>query len=205
MNEMPLTRISASAEKQEGIRHAVRCAITMGDLARLASPTDVDSLTTLLADPEISGPIYTLPEEICSRTIGDFVERHLVERQQGKGLLMISSDDAGEVSAYQDIQVWPQWAACELGGALRGNRQNAGQGGLGVAIAIAWLFDEIGVDLICETAALDNVRTARLLERIGFTFKGEIQSNLADGTVRPSLYWELTRDEWVVLSKTTLR
>ncbi|MDP6413537.1 MAG: GNAT family protein [Gammaproteobacteria bacterium] len=116
---------------------------------------------------------------------------------------MITCDDAGEVSGYQDIQVWPQWAACEFGGAIRGNRQNTGQGGLGVAITVAWLFDEIGVDLICETAALDNVRTARLLERIGFTFKGEIQGNLIDGTVRPSLYWELTRDEWAVLSNRT--
>lgn len=59
-----------------------------------------------------------------------------------------------------------------------------------------WLFDTVGVDLICETAALDNIRTARLLESIGFKFMGEINSQLANGEQRPSLYWELSKADW---------
>ena len=80
---------------------------------------------------------------------------------------MISTDEDGRASAYQDITIWPQWAACELGGAIRRDRQNTGHGSSGATIAFRWLFEVIGIDLICETAALDNVRTARLLERIG--------------------------------------
>ncbi|MCG8432600.1 MAG: GNAT family N-acetyltransferase, partial [Gammaproteobacteria bacterium] len=109
----------------------------------------------------------------------------------------------GSVSSYHDFKFWPQWAACELGGAIRQDRQNKGQGGTGAAMAFSWLFDVIGVDLICETAALDNLRTARLLERIGFIYKGEIESRLPGGGVRPSRYWELEIGHWQSLSQST--
>jgi len=109
---------------------------------------------------------------------------------------MISVDDRGEAHGYHDFQFWPQWSACELGGAIRADRQSAGQGSTGAMAAFNWLFEVIGVDLICETAALDNVRTARLLERIGFSYKGEIESKLPGGGLRPSRYWELGKADW---------
>lgn len=110
---------------------------------------------------------------------------------------MISTDEDGRASAYHDIKIWPQWAACELSGAIRRDRQNTGHGSSGATIAFRWLFEVIGIDLICETAALDNVRTARLLEKIGFIFRGKINSKLSGGGLRPSLYWELERENWL--------
>ena len=195
MTELPLTRIAVSRDKQLRIREAVSKADKLADLARLASLDDVEALTALLADPEISGPIYTLPSKINPHTVQSFIERHLAERERGEGLLMVSIDEVA-LSAYHDIQVWPQWGACELGGAVRRDRQNRGQGGSGALIAFNWLFEVIGVDLICETAALDNIRTARLLESIGFGCKGQIESQLSDGSTRASSYWELQRSEW---------
>jgi len=41
------------------------------------------------------------------------------------------------------------------------------------------------------------VRTASLLERIGFQFMGEITSLLPDGGSRPSHYWELYKEDWL--------
>jgi RimJ/RimL family protein N-acetyltransferase len=105
-------------------------------------------------------------------------------------------DDENTVAAYHDIQFWPQWAACELGGAIRIDRQGAGAGVGGAATAFNWLFDVIGVDLICETAALDNHRTARLLEKLGFMFQGQIESALPGGGTRPSKCWEMTKEAW---------
>ena len=105
-------------------------------------------------------------------------------------------DENGVVNAYHDIQVWPQWSACELGGAIRRDLQSSGKGGMDATVAFNWLFEVIGVDLICETAALDNVRTARLLGRIGFTYKGEIKSKTPGGGFRPSKYWELGIADW---------
>ena len=157
----------------------------------------MDALTFLLQDPLISTPIYTLPDQINRNTVANFIEHHLLERERGEGLLMISTDEDGRASAYHDIKIWPQWAACELSGAIRRDRQNTGHGSSGATIAFRWLFEVIGIDLICETAALDNVRTARLLEGIGFTFRGEISSKLSGGGLRPSLCWELERKNWL--------
>jgi len=204
MSDMPLTRVAANKKRQAHIRNAVRKAEKITDIARIARPDDVAALTDLLADPEVSTPIYTLPETINKTTVESFIKQHLSERERGEGLLMISVDDSGVVNAYHDIQIWPQWSACELGGAIRRGLQSSGKGGTDAAVAFNWLFDVIGVDLICETAALDNVRTARLLERIGFSYKGEITSKRPEGGFRPSHYWELGIADWQSHSQSTV-
>ena len=201
MTELPLTRIAAGAENQASIRGAVSSAENLADIARVAREEDTNALTALLADPGISEPIYTLPSPINHDTVAAFIDRHLEERKRGEGLLMVGIDETGVANAYHDIQFWPQWAACELGGAIRRDRQNAGQGTSGAAAAFDWLFEFIGVDLICETAALDNVRTERLLERLGFTDMGEIESELPGGGLRPSRYRELHKADWSLRPK----
>ncbi|MFQ5561983.1 MAG: GNAT family N-acetyltransferase [Parvularculaceae bacterium] len=196
MAELPLTRILAPPEKQAAIRDAIRAVTVAPGGARVAMLEDAQALTVLLSDPSVSAPIYTLPKPVSLETVTELVARHLEERAEGRGLLLINFDEAGAVAGYRDIQVWPEWAACELGGAIRPDCQGAGAGGAGAAAAFGWLFEKIGVDLICETAALDNERTARLLERIGFSCKGEIESALPGGGTRPSRYWKMTRAEW---------
>lgn len=191
-----MTRLLATAQKQAAIKDAVSKATEIPGLAQLASLTDADALTDLLCDPEISSPIYTLPKPINRETVSQFIAQHNEERASGRGLLFISVDDGNTAAAYHDIQFWPQWAACELGGAIRTDRQGAGAGVGGAATAFNWLFDVIGVDLICETAALDNHRTARLLERLGFVYQGQIESELPGGGTRPSKCWEITKEAW---------
>jgi RimJ/RimL family protein N-acetyltransferase len=112
--------------------------------------------------------------------------------------LFLGFDEAGEVAGYSDIQVWPEWSAAEMGGALRADRQSSGQGAKGAIASFDWIFNALGIDLICETASLDNVRTARLLDAIGFSRVGEIVSTRTDGTTRPSLVWEVTREAWLL-------
>lgn len=200
MSELPLTRIAVSKEKQAGIRAAVSKAENLAGIAHVAREKDVRALTALLADPQISEPIYTLPSLVNHDVVAAFVDRHLDERKRGEGLLMVSIDESDVASAYYDIQTWPRWGACELSGAIRRDRQNTGQGVAGAAAVFSWLFEVIGVDLICETAALDNVRTAHLLERLGFADKGEIESKLSGGGTRPSRYWELSKADWLLRS-----
>ena len=61
------------------------------------------------------------------------------------------------------------------------------------------MFVHLGVRLIGLTAALDNVRSARLIEAAGFVPMGERESHRPDGSVRRSRYWELTREAWQAL------
>ncbi|MEP4484799.1 MAG: GNAT family N-acetyltransferase [Halioglobus sp.] len=196
-SSIPKTKNRASQERQRAIRDAVKSCAGIPQLSRVATDDDVLRLTDLFSDPSLSAPIYTLPTVINQDTVAAFISKHQAEQQLGEGLLMVNVDDNGRAAGYYDVQVWPQWAACELGGAIRSDRQNSGQGGAGAVTTFNWLFDYLGVDLICETAALDNIRTARLLERIGFNYVGEIQSALPDGGTRPSRYWEMTKQDWI--------
>ena len=118
-------------------------------------------------------------------------------RQEGRCILSVTFDEAGEVAGYARFTVWPERSSAELAGARRADLQNSGSGRQGVARSIAWMFEELGVRLIGLTAALDNVRSAKAIDGAGFTRMGEVESVRPDGTVRRSLYWELSRDEWV--------
>ena len=59
------------------------------------------------------------------------------------------------------------------------------------------LLNALGVRLVGLTAAVDNVRSARVIEAAGFVSMGERESVRPDGSVRVSRYWELSREAWL--------
>ncbi len=193
--DIPITRNLLPPEKAEAIRAAVRAVTRMGD-SRLARPEDAPGLQALLSDPAVHAPIYTLPRPLTEASIGAFIAYHLRQREAGEGLLLVRQAAGGPVMGYSDIQVWPHWGAGELGGALHPALHGKGTGTRGAAASFSWMFDTLGLDLICETAALDNVATQRLLDGLGFRRMGEVTSERKDGTTRASLVWEMTRAEW---------
>jgi RimJ/RimL family protein N-acetyltransferase len=194
----PLTILEVSAEEEAAIRAAVR-RVTDTDILparRIATPTDAAALTALLADPAVSGPIYDIPRPINEPAIGAWINRSLAEQAAGEGLLLLTLGPDGAVAGYAKITIWPDRSAAELAGAVAANRQGSGGGGTGAARMFGWMFEVLGVRLIGLTAALDNVRSARLIDASGFVRMGERDSVRADGTVRRSLYWEMTRQDW---------
>jgi len=199
MAGIPITREMVSEVKAEAIRAAVRGAQSLPSgtsTSRLAQPGDAAELLAFLSDPAIHAPIYSLPQPLNLETVTAWIEQHLKERDAGEGLLFLRMDGEQQIAGYSDLQIWPQWAAAELGGAIRPDMQNRGAGGAGAKTMFDWMFEKLGLELICETAALDNIRTAKLLDHLGFKRMGEIQSTRADGTTRPSLVWEVTRGDW---------
>lgn len=168
----------------------------IGATCRLAEPEDAPAFHAFLRDPAIHAPIYTLPNPLTLDSIRDFISAHSAERGAGQGLLFVNVDTSGDVVGYQDISIWPQWAAGKLGGAVHPRLQGGGQGTRGAAHGFTWMFDALGLDLICETAALDNVRTARLLEGLGFERKGDVMGRSLDGILRPARVWEMNRTAW---------
>jgi RimJ/RimL family protein N-acetyltransferase len=192
MSAPPKTVLVASPEEEAAIRAAVRRASGH----TVAGPEHVDGLTALLADPRVSDPIYDLPRPINRETVARWVAESEALRQEGRCVLAVTLDEAGEVAGYSRFTVWPERSSAEIAGARRADLQNTGGGRQGVARSIAWMFEELGVRLIGLTAALDNVRSAKAIDGAGFKRMGEVESVRPDGTVRRSLYWELTRDEW---------
>ena len=195
---IPITRTPASPAQAAAIRAAV-AATTLGpggDSSRIATTEDAASFHEFLQDPRIHAPIYTLPRPLTVESVGAFIADHRAQREQGSGLLFLNFDEAGRISGYSDLCLWPEWAAGELGGAIHPDRQGQRRGSTGARQSFAWMFDHLGLDLICETAAPDNIRTIQMLDHLGFRRMGEITSQRPDGTTRPSLVWEIGRAEW---------
>lgn len=192
MSAPPKTVLTAAPQEAATIRDAVRRA----EGRIVAGPEHVAGLYALLSDPAVSDPIYDLPRPITLDSVARWVAESEALRQEGRCILAVTLDDAGEVAGYSRFSIWPERASGELAGARRADLQNSGQGARGVAHSIAWMFEGLGLRLIGLTAALDNVRSAKAIDAAGFQRMGEVESVRPDGTIRRSLYWELTRDAW---------
>jgi RimJ/RimL family protein N-acetyltransferase len=188
----PITVLTASPEEEAAIVAAVRAV--QGPM--IAGPEHVDGLLKLLSDPRVSDPIYDLPRPFTREGVAAWVAEHAAKQAEGRSILTVGLDEAGDVSSYSHFAIWPERASGEIIGARRADLQNSGQGRSGVAHATALMFEVLGLRLIGLTAALDNVRSAKAIDGAGFKRMGERDSVRPDGTVRRSLYWELTRDEW---------
>lgn len=196
---VPVTRTPVSRSRADVIRNTVRKITSMptdNDVARLAAPEDAELFYAFLKDPAVHGPIYSLPTELNTGTVGAFIQEFCDLQAKGEGFLFLNFNAAGEIGGYTDATIWPDWAAGELGGAIHPDRQGKRNGIAGAKLIFSWMFEALDLDVICETGALDNIRTARLLETVGFRLKGETLSTYDDGRKRASRVWEVTREEW---------
>jgi RimJ/RimL family protein N-acetyltransferase len=194
----PKTVLVARPEEEAEIRERVRNAdpASFAPTAVFAEGKHVAALVEFLSDPAVSGPIYDLPRPINLETVSRWVEDAERRRQAGEALLFLRMDDTGRIASYSLITVWPDLSSAELVGAQRADLQNSGVGRHGAARTFGWMFETLGVRLIGLTAALDNVRSAKVIEAAGFVDMGERDGVRPDGTVRRSRYWEMTRDQW---------
>lgn len=199
MSAPPKTVLHASPQEEAAIRAAVRAAAGMAELdatRRLAREDDAEALTEFFADPRVSDPIYSLPRPFTVDNVRAWMRERIAKHEKGEAILALSFDAEGRVTGYQDIDIWPEHASAELGGAMRADRQNSGQGGAGMQRTLDWIFETLGARLMCLTAALDNVRSQKIIDAAGFVRMGERDGIRPDGTTRPSVYWEMTREQW---------
>ncbi len=198
MSAPPKTILHASPQEERAIRDAVRHidVATLGPGRVLATAQHAGGVLDLFADPAVSGPIYALPHPLSEASVAAWIAQASAARQRGEALLILTAPPGGMIMGYSKVTLWPERSSAELGGALRASVQNTGSGGAGAGHMIGWIFSHLHVRLICLTAALDNVRSTRLIDRLGFRRMGERTALRADGTTRLSHYWELTSDEW---------
>lgn len=198
MSAPPDTVLDVPPEEAMAIRAAVLAADleTLGSGRSLAGPGDAADLTTFLADPRVTDAIYDLPRPFTLDNVARWIAESEALRQEGRRLLILTRDETGEIAGYSCVSIWPDRSAAELAGALRADRQSGGQGGSGALHTFGWIFDALKVRLMCLTAAVDNVRSAKLIDAAGFVRRGTRDAVRPDGTTRVSLYWEVTCDQW---------
>lgn len=198
MSAPPDTVLEVSPQEAEAIRAAVLAAdlSTLGPGRSLAGPADAADLLAFLLDPAVSDAIYDLPRPFAHESVGRWIAESEALRQEGRRLLILTRDETGTIVGYSCVNVWPDRSAAELAGAQARSRQSGGQGGAGALHTFGWIFDTLGVRMMCLTAALDNVRSAKLIDAAGFVRMGTREAVRPDGTTRESIYWEVTRDQW---------
>ncbi|MEL6416629.1 MAG: GNAT family N-acetyltransferase [Pseudomonadota bacterium] len=200
MSDLPITRHALGVDRQNEIRDAVRAAtgIPFDEApSRVARLSDAERFLTFLSDPAIHGPIYNLPRPLTVASMRAFIADKLAAQARGEGLIFLRFDPSGEVLGYSEFDIWPQWGAGDLGGALRADQQGKRAGVAGAKRTFSWMFDSLKLERIVATGALDNVRTARMMDGLGLERKGEITSTRPDGSSRRSLVWEIERETWV--------
>ncbi len=198
MSAPPKTVLKVPRAEAEAIRERVRNAdpggLAMGRVH--AEMSHVPGLVELLSDERVSAPIYDLPRPITTESVTRWVAEGQAQRLAGEGLLLVNLDEDGKVAGYSHIHVWPERSAAELAGAIRADLQNRGTGSAGMARSFGWIFERLGVRMMCLTAALDNIRSQKGIDAAGFRRMGERDAVRPDGTIRRSVYWEMTADEW---------
>jgi RimJ/RimL family protein N-acetyltransferase len=194
---LPLTELTASAEEESAIRLAVRLAdpSALGPGRVYARDEHAAALAEMLSDPLVNAPLYDLPRPITPETMRQWIEDCADARSRGEGLLILNLDPAGALAGYSEITVWPERASAELGGALRPSAQGGGHGGAGAFALFDWMFRTLNVRLIALTAAEDNVRSIKLIDKAGFLRMGTRMVD-CDGSQQSVVYWEIKRDEW---------
>lgn len=198
MSAPPKTVIAITPQEEVAIRAAARSA----DASKInpacvrATGAHVPALVELLADPRVSAPIYDLPHPITFDSVSAWVRDAQIKNDLGECVLTVTPDEDGRLITYSRFTIWPERAAAEIAGAYRADVQSAGLGKSGAAVSFDWMFRELGVKLICVTAALDNERSARVIDAAGFRAMGEREGVRPDGSMRRSRYWEMTREEW---------
>ncbi len=196
MSAPPKTILTTTAEEEAAIRAAVREARGLDPSRRLATPDDAAALAEFFSDPRVSDPIYSLPRPFTVANVREWIAERLAKHERGECILSLAFDADGRVGGYTEIDIWPDRAAGEIAGAVRADRQNSGQGGVGMERTIDWMFEVLGIRLMCLTAALDNPRSQKIIDAAGFVRMGGRDGVRPDGTVRPSVYWEMTREQW---------
>ena len=197
---LPLTELTASPEEESAIRLAVRLAdpADLGPGRAFARDAHADTLAAMLSDPAINAPLYDLPKPVTPETMRAWIEESADARARGDGLLILNFDPGGELAGYSEITVWPERASAELGGALRPSAQGGGHGGAGALALFDWMFRSLKVRLIALTAAEDNVRSIKLIDRAGFRRMG-LRDAAGPGGPGRVVYWEVLREEWETL------
>lgn len=197
---IPLTLIDATPQQAHAMMRATQQFEQIETARVIARPLgfdDVDALVALLSNPRVSGPITLFPQPFLESSGLKWVNDGIEKCTTGTGLhLGVFYRDNGMMIGEYHVNLWPEHVTGKFGGCLATAYWGKG---LAEEISVAlssWLYDTAAASLLCLTTAEDNYSSQRMILELGFKFIRPYDRPVTGSTVRPSLYYEQTADEW---------
>jgi ribosomal-protein-serine acetyltransferase len=115
---------------------------------------------------------------------------------EGKSLILVIEHDREPCGTVGFNWIDPVNGGCEIGYWLREDRQGRGIMTACCRVLVRHAFDELGLNQVRIAVAVENARSRRIPERLGFHLDGVIREaeKLSTGHVDQALYTFLRRD-----------
>jgi ribosomal-protein-alanine N-acetyltransferase len=164
-------------------------------LLRRFRPGDVDDALAYRDDPEFSRYLPHIPQPFTRRDAEEFVARNIGEPWDSFPTFAVVLDD--KVIGTVNFDVVPSQQIAMLGFAI--GRQHWGRGiGIEAArAAVGWAFEAFDLAKIWATTDARNVRSQRVMEKLGMQLEGRFRSHerARDGRA-DKVYYGILRGEW---------
>ena len=136
-------------------------------LLRRWLPEDRERLAALNADPRVS---EFLPTPLTRELSDAFIERAEVHfDQRGYGLWAVEIPGLTALAGFIGLTTLPYLPAPEIGWRLGSAYWGGGYATEGARAALAFGFDAVGLQEIVSVTAVENIRSRRVMEKIGMT------------------------------------
>ena len=165
-------------------------------LLRQFRSSDVEDVLVYRDDAEFSHYLPHIPQPFTRRDAEEFVARNMAERWNEFPTFAVILQ--GTVIGTVNLDVNQADCIAMLGFAIGRAHWGKGIGSEAVRAAVAWSFDAFGLAKISATTDARNVRSQRLMERLGMQLEGRLRSHerARDGRT-DKLCYGLLRVEWL--------
>lgn len=166
---------------------------------RALRSSDAASLLSYLENPVVIEHTSFPRQDLGSvESLIERAQRGYVERSSCKWALVRASDDV--LIGTCGFNNWfPEHASAELAYDLAAQYWGQGLMTQAVGAALDWAFKTAGFNRVHAVVMVSNVRSSRLLERLGFRREGTLRSyRIARHVPRDFWMYSLLRAEWAV-------
>jgi RimJ/RimL family protein N-acetyltransferase len=165
-------------------------------LLRRFRPSDVDDCLAYRNDAEFARYLPHIPQPFRRQDAEDFVARNIAEPLHASPTFAVVLGDT--VIGTVNLDVDGAHAIAMLGFAIGRAHWGKGIGSEAARAAVDWGFEAFGLAKIWAATDARNVRSQRLMEKLGMQLEGRLRSHehARDGRT-DRLCYGLLREEWL--------
>ena len=135
---------------------------------------DLDAFAAMQADPQVAEWLGGTPQarDDAWRTMALFAGHWVLK---GCGQWVLEDRDSGGFVGRAGLWCPEGWPGVEVGWALVSHSWGQGLATEAGAAALAWAFDQLGLDQVVSVTLPGNTRSRAVMERLGLTYRRDIE------------------------------